>query len=520
MLITHVDRHPRDIQEVFLGDDLMTIDEFVAVARYGAKVLFTKNYEKRVNQSRGLVERFLSENRLIYGVTTGFGENVTKVISPEDAEELQRNIVLSHSLSVGTPLPREIVRGTLIMILLNLGQGYSGVRLEVLQLVADILNRDVTPFMPGEGSIGGLLAESHIGLVLIGEGQARYEGELMKGKEALAKAGLQPVSFSYKEGLAFSAGTTSVTAMGMLALYNALQAVKTADIAAAMSLEALKGTIHACDPRYHAVKKHEEQATTARNLLRILAGSEIAETYKNYRLQDATSLRGTPQMHGAVKKALKDAADSILNEMNSVSDNPIIYPEGDDGVALMGAHFDGSFVGIYTDMMSIAMVSLAKISERRIDRLVNHHVSELPSFLIANPGLNNGYMIPQYTAAGLLAEMRVLSHPGSVDSMPLSANQEDASFFGYSSAKKAYEISRKLEYILAIELMLGTQALDFHDSLQPSPATRAVRDCVRGQVPFLKEDRYLYPDVEAIHGQVHEGEIIRAVEALVGEIEL
>jgi histidine ammonia-lyase len=370
------------------------------------------------------------------------------------------------------------------MILLNLGQGYSGVRLEVLQLVAEFLNRDITPFMPGEGSVGGLLAESHIGLVQIGEGRAWYDGELMSGSEALEKAKLKPVTFGIKEGLAISAGTTSVTAIGMLALYNALQAVKTADIAAAMSLEALKGTINACDPRYHSLKKHQEQASTARNMLKILAGSEIAEKYKDYRLQDGTSLRGTPQMHGAVKKALKDAADSILNEVNSVSDNPILYPMDDDGVDLMGANFDGSYVGIYTDMISIALASLAKITERRIDRLVNHHVSELPSFLIANPGL--------------LAEIRVLTHPGSVDSMPLSANQEDASFFGYTAAKKAYEISRKLEYILAIEIMLVSQALDFHKPLKPSLATEAVRDLIRTQVPFLKEDRFLYADIEAI----------------------
>jgi histidine ammonia-lyase len=519
-LITHVNEHPHDIQEVVLGDVLMSMNEFVAVARYGAKVTFSRSYLEKVNKSRGLVEKFLKENRLIYGVTTGFGDNVSKVISPEDSEVLQRNIVLSHSVSVGAPLPKEMVRGSLLMILLNLGQGYSGVRLEVLQLVAEFLNRDITPFMPGEGSVGGLLAESHIGLVLIGEGRAWYDGELLSGSEALEKAKLQPVTFGIKEGLAISAGTTSVTAIGMLALYNALQAVKTADIAAAMSLEALKGTINACDPRYHSVKKHKEQASTARNMLKILAGSEIAEKYKDYRLQDGTSLRGTPQMHGAVKKALKDAADSILNEVNSVSDNPILYPLDDDGIALMGANFDGSYVGIYTDMISIALASLAKITERRIDRLVNHHVSELPSFLIANPGLNNGYMIPQYTAAGLLAEIRVLTHPGSVDSMPLSANQEDASFFGYSAAKKAYEISRKLEYILAIEIMLASQALDFHKPLKPSQATKAVRDLIRTQVPFLKEDRFLFADIEFIHNQVHEGKIISTVELLVGAVQL
>jgi histidine ammonia-lyase len=516
---TEVYRHPRDIKEVILGDHSISINECIAVARYKAKVSFSQTYCNRVNKSRGLIEKFLEENRLIYGVTTGFGDNVTKVISPEDAETLQHNIIRSHAVSVGEPLEEEVVRAIQLMILISLGQGYSGVRLEVLQLISMLLNNEITPFAPGDGSVGYLTPEAHMALVLIGEGQAWYRGEKISGKEALAKAGLQPVALSCKEGLALISGTTSVTAMAMLALYNAIQATKTADITGAMSLEALKGTVTSLDARYHLVKKHAEQVKTAQNILRILSGSEIAEKYKDYRLQDALSLRCIPQMHGACKKALKDVADVIKNEIDSTGDNPIIYPEGDDGVALMGGNFDGAYVGIYADTMSIALANLAKMSERRIDRLVNHHVSELPSFLVANPGLNSGYMIPQYTAAGLLGEIRVLSHPATVDSVPTCANQEDQVSFAYLASRKAYQISKKVEYIVAIELMTAAQALDFHRPLKPSPVTEKVHHFIRSKVPTVNEDRYFYPDIEKIYNDIHEGEIVRIVEEMIGEIE-
>lgn len=356
-------------------------------------------------------------------------------------------------------------------------------------------------------------------LVLIGEGKAWYKEELISGSEALERAGLKPTTLSCKEGLALTSGTSSVTAMAILTLFNAIQAAKTADIAGAMSLEALKGTIHAFDPRLHSLKKHEEQAKTAQNIIRILKGSEIAETYKNYRLQDALSLRCIPQVHGASKKNLKDAAFTINNELNSVSDNPVIYPEDNDGIALMGGNFDGTYVGIQADIMCIAMANLAKIAERRIDRLVNYHLSELPSFLVKNPGLNSGYMIPQYTAVGLLGEIRILSHPASVDNVPTCANQEDVVSFAYNASRKAYQISKKLTYILAIELMTAVQALDFHRPLNPSPVIAEVYHLIRSKVPTVEEDRFLYPDIVTIYHQIHEGDIVKVVEDMIGEIE-
>ncbi|TCP21304.1 histidine ammonia-lyase [Scopulibacillus darangshiensis] len=512
-------RHPKDIKDVLLKSHSVSMNDFIAVARYGAKVSFSQDYCDRVNHSRHLVEKCLEENRLIYGITTGFGDNVTQVISPKDAERLQRNIVRSHAVSVGDSLEKEVVRATQLMMLISLGQGYSGVRLDVLQLIASLLNHDVMPFVPGDGSVGYLGPEAHMALVLMGEGLVLDQGELIPGKEALKKAGLEPVTLGCKEGLALTSGTTSVMAHALLALYNGIQSAKTADIAGAMSLEALKGTLKAFDPRYHSVKRHKEQAGTAENILRILDGSDITEKYKDFRLQDAHSLRCIPQMHGAAKKALKDALDTIMDEMGSTGDNPIIYPEGDDGIGLMGGNFDGSYVGIYSDAMCIAMANLAKISERRGDRLVNQHFSGLPNFLTANPGLNNGYMIPQYTAAGLLGEIKVLSHPATVDSVSTSAGQEDPVTFAYLASKKAYTISKKLEYILAIELMAAAQALDFHGTLQPSLASKAAYNLIRSRVPIVEEDRYFYPDIESIKEQIHEGDILRAVENVVGELQ-
>lgn len=293
---------PKDIKEVVLGDGEISIEEVIAVARYGAMVSFTQTYCDRVNKSRSLIDKFLDENRLIYGVTTGFGSNMTEVISPKDAETLQRNIVRSHAVSVGETLEKEVVRAIQLMILVNLGQGYSGVRLQVLNLIASLLNHDIIPFVPGDGSVGYLSPEAHMALVVMGEGKAWYEDELMPGMEALGKAGLAPVTLGAKEGLALTSGTTSVTAMAVLALYNSMQAAKTADITGAMSLEVLKGTIKAFDPRPHSLKKHGEQAKTARNVSRILEGSQIIDTYKEHRLQDALSLRCIPQVHGAIKK--------------------------------------------------------------------------------------------------------------------------------------------------------------------------------------------------------------------------
>lgn len=520
MIATDFIGDAKAITHVCLNESDISMAEFVAVARHGAHISFSSGYCDRVNRSRTYVEIALKENRRIYGVTTGFGDNVRTTISPEDSEILQRNIVLSHACSVGEPLPDEQVRAIALMWLLSLGKGYSGVRLEVLTLVADVLNTGVIPVAPGDGSVGYLSVEAHMALPLIGEGKARFNGKVLPGGIALAQAGLAPITLKSKEGLALTNGTNSVTALAILAAWDAIKAVRTADIISALSFDALKGTILSCDPRLHMVKRHREQAATARNLVRILDGSSISSTFRDVKVQDASSLRCIPQIHGAAKNALKHAAATIVDEMNSCSDNPILFPEGDDAIALMGANFDGTFVGIQADTMCIAMANLAKLSERRLDRMVNRNFSDLESFLVSKPGLNSGMMIPQYTAAGLLGEIKILSHPSTIDSIPTCANQEDPVSLAYFAAKKSISVCSKLEHILAIELMAAAQALDFLAPLTSSVPVLKVHGLVRSKVAKLEEDRYLYDDMMALVAMVHSGEIIRIVETITGPLEV
>jgi histidine ammonia-lyase len=504
---------------VLLGEESISIDEFVAVARHGAQVEFSPSYLDRVHRSRKLIERFLAENRLIYGVTTGFGDNVTEVISPQHAAMLQRNIVLSHAVSVGEPLTVEVVRAIQLMMLVGLGQGYSGTSVQVLELIRQLLNNRITPHAPSEGSVGYLGPEAHMALVLLGEGRAWIDGELLSGESALKRAGLQPVTLGAKEGLTLTNGTHSVTAIAVLTAHDAIRAANTADVAAALSLEALKGTILAFDSRLHSMKQHPEQASVAQNIRRILEGSEIVEKYRDYRVQDAYSLRAIPQIHGGAKRAVKDAVQVIEEELHSVGDNPVIYPDGDDGVALMGANFDSTFVGIQADLIAAAMTVLAKISERRTDRMVNSAFSELPAFLVPNPGLNNGYMIAQYTAAALYMEMKAACQPATVDSVPTSANQEDSVSNAYLAVSKAYQITRKLRYVLAIEIMCAAQAHDLLGPEQGSKASSAVQRSVREVVPTVTEDRYFGDDIEHLAQQVFDGTIVRSVEDLIGSLD-
>jgi len=411
--------------KVILGATPLSIDEFVAVACHGATIELSDEYIQRGLASRRLVEQFVAEDRPVYGVTTGFGENVTKVISAEDAETLQENIVRSHAVSVGEPLEPALVRSIQLMVLISLGQGFSGVRPELLQLIAAMMNRGIVPFAPAEGSVGYLSVEAHVALVLIGEGQAWYGGKLRPGAEALAAAGLAPLRLGCKEGLALLNGTTSVTAISIIALHTALRCSEIADIAAALSLEGLRGTLRAFDARYHSVKAHPAQRRTAAIIANLLNDSGIAKRNLDYRLQDAYCLRCVPQVHGACRQAIVDAQKVIELEMHSTGDNPIIFPGSDGGVPMSGGNFDGTAVGIAADTLCIAMTNLAKISERRTDRLVNPSFSGLPGFLVKDPGLNSGYMIAQYTAAGLVSEMKILSHPATADSIPTSGNQED-----------------------------------------------------------------------------------------------
>ena len=462
------------MNKVILGNKI-GIEDVVNVARNDYKVEFSDEYIKRVVDCRKLVDKFSDEERVVYGITTGLGDNSSKFISKEDRETIQRNTILSHATSLGEPLNEECVRAIMMVILSHAGSGYTGIRIETLEHIKDMLNNNVTPFAPRHGSVGYLGVEAHIGLVMIGEGKAWYNGELMKGNIALELAGMKPVILSSKEGLTLISGTSSVTALTTLAIYDAYNLAKTSDISGAMSLEVLKGRLMPMDERLMNVRPHVHQGNTASNIRNILKDSEIVDKYKGHRLQDALSLRAMPQLHGASKKIIADSIETLNIELNSTADNPVICPDGEgDGVAIMGCNCDGAYAGIAADTIAIAVTNLMKMSERRIDRMINRHLSELPAFLSSNPGLNSGIMIPQYAAAGIIGEMRILSHPATIDNVVTSASQEDYVSMGYNAALKAYQCVDLAKYILAIELLCSTQAQDFYKDLSPAKATKAM----------------------------------------------
>lgn len=513
-------KDPKKIQEVVLTDCMNGLDEFMAVVRFHARLTFSETFCENIRKNRALIDRFLEEGRIIYGVTTGFGENVRYTIKPEEAKLLQKNIVRSHACAVGNPLSEEEARAVMLMTILNAGKAHSGIRLETLELIRDFLNNGMVPYAPGEGSVGYLGVEAHLALAYIGEGTVIEEGKRIPAAEAMRKKGLTPVELQCKEGLSMLNGTITVTALGLLASYDSITAMKNVEIAGALCFEALRGTTKALDSRIHRNKKHEEQQASAENLLHMLAGSEISEANRDAKVQDAYVMRCMPHVHGAASRLIKEAYVAIVEEMHSVSDNPEIFDTEDGaGVALMSGNFDGTFVGSHADMIGMAAAIVGNQVERSIDRMVNRNLNDgLPAFLVTNPGLNNGFMIPQYTAAGLQNEIKLLAIPASIDSIPTCAGQEDPVSMAYNAAKRANEAVRKLQYMLAIDIMVALQAVDLLKPQKQGKATAAVHDYVRKTVAFADEDRFFHPDIEAIYEMVKDGTLIRVMEQEIGEI--
>lgn len=503
-------------QGILVGD-FMKLQDFIDIVRNKKNVEFTGAYKNRVNKSRQLVEEWVEQGRVMYGITTGFGANSTKTISKEDAETLQRNIIISHSTSVGEPMKEEEVRATMLMILQNAGQGYSGIRFATLDRYKEFLNYGFIPFAPKEGSVGYLSPEAHIALAVTGEGKMIENGQVVDSLKVLEKNNLGKYGLSYKEGLILVSGTTSVTGLAALAIYDIINSVKTADVIGAMTLEVSKGTLRAYDERLMSVRAHKYQLETAKNIRNILEGSEITKVNYAYRLQDALSIRCIPQLHGAVKKTLYDALDTLEVEMNSCADNPIIWGEGNDGEAISGGNPDSSFIGLEMDSVAMAATMVAKMSERRNNRLVDGNLSENPWFLVNNPGLNSGLMIPHYTQAGLLNDMKILSTSSVIDNIPTCGNQEDYVAMGYNSSKKAIAIAEKLEYILAIELLSAYQSYQYIDNnLKKSTVTEAIYNEIAKTIPTMKDDIYLYPHIEKLRELIHSGKLLRIAESIIG----
>lgn len=501
-----------ETMNIQLGDNI-DINTFIQIARFKTPIEFSENYVARVKKSRAVLEDMMTRDEPMYGITTGFGSLCSEKISQQQTAELQENLILSHAVSVGEPLNEEQARACMLMILQNLGQGYSGVRFEVLDQIRQFLNLNLIPWMPKEGSVGYLAPEAHLALTLTGRGQLYKNGELRSAQEVLAEENITSVKLQAKEGLALISGTTSTTALAALALYDLQNAAKSADIIAALSLESLEGILIAFDERVMNVRPHPEQAKTASNIRRLLKNSELAQSRHPTKLQDALSLRCIPQLHGAVKKVLNDALLTIEIEMNACCDNPIVWHDHNHQEIISACNPDSSYVGLAMDTAAIAATNLAKMSERRNNRLIDGSLSGFSYFLIQKPGLNSGLMIPQYTQAGLLNDMRILSHPATIDNTPTCGNQEDYVAMGYNAAKKALSVAEKLEYILAIELLSGYYADQFlPKNKKRSPAMQAVISGLKKRIKISDQDTYLYSFINEIKGMIHDGILLKMIE--------
>ena len=513
---------------VIVGEPI-TIADVVRVARGRAPVVLAPAALERVRASRAFVERIVVDGRPAYGINTGFGRLAQVRIAPGDVRALQRHLVLSHAVGVGAPLPAEVVRGMLLLRAQSLAIGYSGIRPETLQLVLACLNRGVHPVVPAQGSVGAsgdLAPLAHVALALIGEGEAEYGGAVRPAADALAGAGLAPVVLEAKEGLALINGTQAMTALGILAVADGLALATCADVAGAMTLEALQGTLAAFDPRVAELRPHPGAAAAAENVRRLGAGSAIHAAHASCpKVQDAYSLRCIPQVHGATRDALAHAAEVLTREANSVTDNPLLFPDDADGEGsqrgrvLSAGNFHGQPVALAMDYAKLAIAELANIAERRVAHLMDPAVSDgLPAFLTPRQGLHSGLMIVQYTAASLVSENKVLVHPASADSIPTSANQEDHVSMGTTSARHARQVVEHAQWVLAIELLCAAQALDLREPLTPAPGTGAARAAIRSVVPRLDGDRALQADLRAVHALVVGGDVVRAAEAAVGAL--
>ena len=520
------------MKTISLDGESLTIEDVVAVAESraasegGVHVKIAAEAQEKIQRARRAVEEFIERGDIVYGVTTGFGAFKDKVISPEQTEELQRNLLMSHAAGVGDPLDEATVRAVMLIRANTLAKGHSGIRVQTIEALLALINRGVHSVIPAKGSLGAsgdLAPLAHTSLVLIGKGEAVYRGQRMPGAEALRRAGLAPIELGAKEGLALINGTAVMAAIGALTTWRAECLSRVADIAGALSLEALHGMPWAFDERIHAARPHRHQMDCAAHLRRLIEGSEYLRPDDSPDVQDAYSLRCIPQVHGAVRAAISHARQVIETELNSATDNPLIFFE-DDGraVCLSGGNFHGEPVALVMDYVAIALTELGNISERRLARLLDETSNQgtLPAFLIKRGGLNSGFMMTQYTAAALASENKVLAHPASADTIPTSANIEDHVSMGCTAARQAREVLENAESILALELFAAAQGIDFRREMlggdpQPGKGTAIAYELIRQRVPFLEQDVIMYPHIEAMRELVRSGELARAVEGAI-----
>jgi histidine ammonia-lyase len=509
-------------ETILLDGNSLSIEQVVAVA-YGKpgqpRVEIAETAKGPVGQAARAVEKMVAEGQIAYGITTGFGALKDRLIPPEQVQQLQRNIILSHAVGTGQPFDIPTTRAIMLIRANTLARGYSGIRLETLQLLVDLLNRGIHPVIPEKGSLGAsgdLAPLAHMSLVLIGEGEATYQGTLMSGREALDRAGLTPIILAAKEGLALTNGTSVMCALGVLECCRAEILMGAADIVGCLSLEALNGTAMAFDERIHNLRPHPRQIECATYLRTALQGSEFTRRHDPKNIQDAYTLRCIPQVHGAVHEAITYLRWVMEIELNAVTDNPLIFVnEQDDSVEILsGGNFHGEPLAIAMDYLSIALTELGNISERRLMRLVDEHSNNgiLPAFLTHHSGLNSGFMITQYTAAALATENKVLAHPASVDTIPTSANVEDHVSMGCTAALQTRQIINNVEHIVSLELMAAAQGVDFRKQQigadrRLGEGTQPIYDLVRQHVPFVEDDTILTSYIATLKRLLVEGEI-------------
>jgi histidine ammonia-lyase len=518
--------------KVLIDGESLTIEDVVAVSRGGTQVEIPKKVKGKVERSRRVLEEFVRKKKVVYGVTTGFGALASVVIPTERIKQLQSNMIKSHSAGVGKPLGRDATRALMVLRANTLAKGNSGIRLETLETLVQMINKGVHPIIPEKGSVGAsgdLAPLSHMTLVVMGEGEAEYKGERMSGGAAMKKAGISPVELNAKEGLALNNGTQLMTAIGVLAIHDAERLIKTAEIAASMSLEALSGISDAFDKRIHRVRPHPGQIATARNIRFFTRGSEMIKSSdevikemgapETRAPQDPYSLRCVPQVLGTTRDAITYARKVIEIEINSATDNPLIFT--DDGACLSGGNFHGQPVSVAMDLLGIALTIVGNMSERRIARLIDKDLSYgLAAFLIhgeVEKGIHSGFMPAQITAAALASENKVLVHPASVDSIPTTANFEDFVSMGSIAARKAAEILKNVEHIVAIELLCAAQGIDLRGPEKLGHGTRVAHSLIRKRVPILVEDRVISEDIEAVTELIRSGELVKTVEEAIAD---
>ncbi|MFQ5713488.1 MAG: histidine ammonia-lyase [Candidatus Scalinduaceae bacterium] len=509
------------MKNVIVNGENLKISHIEPVVRKGVRVSLGKDVKETLTSVQRIIKRAIDDRKVIYGVTTGFGALSDVVITKDQRKQLQKNIIMSHSAGVGNVFDEESVRAIMLLRINSLAKGNSGARYSTLKTLIDMLNIGVHPVIPEKGSVGAsgdLAPLAHLALVLIGEGEAIYKDKLLPGKQAMKEAGIKVCELEAGEGLALINGTQVMTGVGALVVNDSDKLLKTADIAAGMSLEVLLGSNIELNEKIHRVRPHNGQLISAENLRGITKDSEIISSHEDCaRVQDAYSIRCCPQVHGASTEALSYVKKIIETEMNSATDNPLIFPDTGE-IFNNGGNFHGQPIALAMDFLTIALSEIANISERRIERLVNPLLSGLPAFLVKNPGINSGLMIAQYTAASLVSENKTLSHPASVDSIPTSANKEDHVSMGTIAARKCRQVLFNVENVIAIELLCAAQALDLFTNLKAGVGTLGAYKLIRKHIPHLEEDRILAIDIDKMRELVHDGAILASVEKKIGAL--